>query len=437
MTPEQQASLLAKWLESPGSPPPDGLDPDVVESMLVLRPELAPAPRVSLDDILAGVSEGPFHADAAGAAGSEEARRSEVPISEGGAEIIDFAARRRRRTRIWGGVGAVAAAALVLFTVLPSGDKLMDAAPTSMEEAQADFENQERGRVQEQTQRWNDDPAPAAEVAAEPAPSVTRQAKSDDSKPAAAPKVVQEEPSDVAYEAEEEYVQDAPAELSQVQGSAESASYGPDPSADAVASAPGSSMDSLELGASADEARKGSRDKRFPSLRGGAAGNVAENDAVASMDDGFAYETAPEYNRSEGLPTDLDGLRAAAKPQDYRSGWYIQALDGTDYDRFEAAVESARTAPSADGAAICAALIDDADARIGQDMAFRAASYAWQSGDTSAALRYLRQGQNRSSLNTPYRANLYLLEGRILEQSGDIAGAQAAYTVAANLNQAR
>lgn len=436
MTPEQQASLLAEWLDSPGSPPPDGLDPDVVESMLVLRPELAPAPRVSLDDILAGVSEGPFHGDAAG--DGEQARRSEVPISQGGAEIIDFAARRRRRTRIWGGVGAVAAAALVLFTVLPSGDALMEAAPTSLEDAQAEFEQQERGRVQDQARRSNADPAP--EPAAAPAPDAPGGGEVKQAVKPAAPPPAQQKAS-YSKEDLDEAPQDAPAELNPVEGAARSASYGPEPTVEEeeATSAPSrSSMDSLDLeAASSGGAQKESRDRRFGGLRSGAAGTVAESDGVASMDDDFAYETQPEYNRSEGLPTDLDGLRAAAVPGDYRSGWYIQSLDGAAYDRFEAAVESARSAPSADAAAVCAALIDDADARIGQDMAFRAATYAWQGGDTSAALRYLRQGQNRSSLNTPFRANLYLLEGRILEQSGDVAGAQAAYTVAANLNQAR
>ena len=70
-------------------------------------------------------------------------------------------------------------------------------------------------------------------------------------------------------------------------------------------------------------------------------------------------------------------------------------------------------------------------------MAFRAASAAWASGDATSALRYLSKGQGRSSLNTAQRANLYYLEGQILEAQGDTQGALAAYRVAANLNQAR
>ena len=67
MTPEErQASTLADWLEAgPGAPPPEELDLDVIEATYSLRPTMAPAARVSLDDILAGVTAGPFAPHAA------------------------------------------------------------------------------------------------------------------------------------------------------------------------------------------------------------------------------------------------------------------------------------------------------------------------------------------------------------------------------------
>ena len=43
MNETQQAELLAAWLAQGGGPVPEGLDPDVVEAMLVLRPELPAA----------------------------------------------------------------------------------------------------------------------------------------------------------------------------------------------------------------------------------------------------------------------------------------------------------------------------------------------------------------------------------------------------------
>jgi hypothetical protein len=61
MTPEDQARLLAGWLERhPGEDPPADLEPEVVEAVYALRPDLAPAPRVTADDILAEVTAGPL-----------------------------------------------------------------------------------------------------------------------------------------------------------------------------------------------------------------------------------------------------------------------------------------------------------------------------------------------------------------------------------------
>lgn len=60
MTEQQQAELLAAWLADPNAPIPDGLDPDVVEAVIALHPERAPAPRVTADSILALVEEGPL-----------------------------------------------------------------------------------------------------------------------------------------------------------------------------------------------------------------------------------------------------------------------------------------------------------------------------------------------------------------------------------------
>ena len=51
---EDQAGSFGRWLDqTPGSPPPADVDPDVVEAIYALRPDLAPAPRLTADDILA------------------------------------------------------------------------------------------------------------------------------------------------------------------------------------------------------------------------------------------------------------------------------------------------------------------------------------------------------------------------------------------------
>lgn len=109
MSPEQQASLLADWLRSPpGADPPPGLDPDVVEGVYALRPERAPAPRVTVEDILAGPAAEPVRAGGAAA-----------PPPPAG-DVVSLAPRRSSSMRLWAMVGTIAAAAAVLFVVVPS-----------------------------------------------------------------------------------------------------------------------------------------------------------------------------------------------------------------------------------------------------------------------------------------------------------------------------
>ena len=61
MSETQRAQLLSRWLEqSPGEGVPDDLDDDVVEAVLALRPDLAPAPRLEVMDILDSLTEGPL-----------------------------------------------------------------------------------------------------------------------------------------------------------------------------------------------------------------------------------------------------------------------------------------------------------------------------------------------------------------------------------------
>jgi hypothetical protein len=185
---------------------------------------------------------------------------------------------------------------------------------------------------------------------------------------------------------------------------------------------------------------KSSRDKKSFNLRSSKTEDAEESGAVA---DNFEYanEEAEEEQdlpvQAKVLPSDLDGLRSAAAPRDYRGGWYLTGLDGSDYERFDAAIDAAAGQSGSAKAQTYAALIGDPNTRSAQDMAFRAASAAQAAGDNGTALGYLRSGQQRSSLNTAQRANLYYLEGQILEAQGDTQGAMAAYKVAANQNQAR
>lgn len=452
MNTETQASLLAEWLDHPGTPPPEGLDPEVVQAAIALRPELAPAPSVTVDDILAGITSGPFaEAGGSGDSGGPQGRSAELPLDhspvelqpanspqiEGVAPVIDLAARRRRR--IWGGVGLLAAAALVLVSV---GPQLMNQAPDQA------LVPQDLPGAEEQLTRT------AAPPEAEPAPVlgeelVDRQMVNDVARPtgltgggernkvaadpapapASAPPAPPQEPS------KEAAAPLAPSSSASSYGdvpAASSGSSGSQPVEQSVASASRSGAGSygqMDLESTAELA---SEEKGRFKLRS------AKSEDAAAVDDNFEYAVeADEPAEPEALPGDLDGLRSAAAPQDYRGGWYLTGLDGAEYDRFEAAIDSAQSQSGGAKTATYAALINDPNPLIGQDMAFRAAVSARATGDNAGALRYLRSGQSRSSMNTAQRANLFYLEGQILEAQGDTSGALAAYRVAANMNQAR
>lgn len=141
MSPEEtQAESLARWLEQPpGTPPPEDVDIDVLEAMYALRPELAPAPRLSVDDILGSVTAGPLAAPAPADVG--RARPAQVRNDLGDAAPVPVAANRPPSRMGWllgGGVAAVLAAAMVLVAVVPMA--LRGASPTASEVATLDLE---------------------------------------------------------------------------------------------------------------------------------------------------------------------------------------------------------------------------------------------------------------------------------------------------------
>lgn len=108
MTEQEKAKRLADWLAQPaGTPPPKDLDPEVVAAVWALRPDRAPAPRVSLDEILAGVRTGPYAAGAEAGEGDagerapgfdEDADDSPTVVARPGdvhgGEVIAFPGRR-------------------------------------------------------------------------------------------------------------------------------------------------------------------------------------------------------------------------------------------------------------------------------------------------------------------------------------------------------
>lgn len=153
MTEDKQSAALARWLDAGGrGDPPAGIDEDVLEALFALRPDLAPAPQLDLDDLLAGITTGPFAATADDEPGGEVVPFP-VPASlpaDADPDVLS-APRARPAARPWwrqwavGGVaGTLAAAAAVLLVVVsiddPSALPSPAAAlrrPSAKEEAQA------------------------------------------------------------------------------------------------------------------------------------------------------------------------------------------------------------------------------------------------------------------------------------------------------------
>ena len=85
MTEQEKAARFAAWLDAgEGAPLPEELDEDVLATALLLRPDMSPVPRVSLNDILAGVREGPFACEPAATEGGD------APVTE--ASVVDLGA---------------------------------------------------------------------------------------------------------------------------------------------------------------------------------------------------------------------------------------------------------------------------------------------------------------------------------------------------------
>jgi hypothetical protein len=137
----REAQALARWLEEhPGQAPPPDVDPEVIEALYALRPDLAPAPSVRIEDIFAAVGSGPF----ATAKDAEEEMITE--------EVVSLAAERAKRLpseaapasrpparrAVWWsapGIGALAAAALALVIILPTAGILLTQKTADMEAA--------------------------------------------------------------------------------------------------------------------------------------------------------------------------------------------------------------------------------------------------------------------------------------------------------------
>ncbi len=127
------AKALAEWLNSdPGTPPPRLLPIGVVETAYALRPDLAPAPSISIDDVLNSLETGPL----------VSAPKDATPVRLVAGSNSDHDAQTHRSgwaamrsPRVW---GAMAMAAAVLLTVRPDSAEVLNAPSPYESDAIAD-----------------------------------------------------------------------------------------------------------------------------------------------------------------------------------------------------------------------------------------------------------------------------------------------------------
>lgn len=480
MSPEEQASLLTRWLAAPaGQAPPEGLDPEVVETVYALRPERAPAPRVSLDDILAGVSTGPFAAGApagavgqaavgeaeAGAGAPGPARETEGAFSPGftqgsasaaprsGGEVVDFAAARARRNRLLFTVGSVAAAAMVLFTVMPlqrSAEQLSEVAvaPEARTDAPAPGGAPSR-LVTEPTE-------PRAQRPADPSPlpdaAGPKQRSAAPPPPAAAPAAASPATAVASGRASggasydtldlERTQNGTPAPLREEpaltgadEDQAEAEAVATEEQAGAVQATP---TQSVSPGAALrrDEASRAREKLELLEEPAPAKSSLGRSESKKSSSANVLTPPAAAPATDDSTLSAADA-RASAWPQDYSASWLGSLGDAALREQALRAEAEAAALSGVARAERLAQLIPASDARVGQDFAGRAAQAALIAGRADLALRYVDQGLRRGGANTPFLAMLYYQQGQAYERQGNPEAAQRAYTQAAALNASR
>ncbi len=185
----RHVQALAGWLdEDDAAALPDDLDSDILDVVSVLRPDRAPAPRVSIDDILAEVSAGPLHGAQPVGAGPVDNVVALHPAAPPPEEVAEAEAPPRRRLPVWlyPSVAGLAMAAIALLFVAPSAEEAMQA-PAAASTAEASWagveEEAEAGGLAQERK-----PAERAGGATRPASGARREvAPAKDAAPAPPP----------------------------------------------------------------------------------------------------------------------------------------------------------------------------------------------------------------------------------------------------------
>lgn len=379
MSHDEHSRALAAWLDAEsGAPPPTALDDDVVEAILALRPDRAPPARVSADDILALVEEGPL-------AQPREADVVPFPGAQPAPEAVDKSTPnpppRWSSLARWGGASgiglAIAAAATLMLVALPTLQ--VDQAPQAQGEA-APVADELR--------------APAAAAPAEPAPADT-----------GAVKVTQKPPKPAAKPSRK-------------------ASPRPSPPPQAAPPPPAASAEVLDEPAYDMGGAPVAERALIPEL----AEEVDTRDGVAAAD-------VPAQPQAE---VDLDALRAAAQPPDYRANDWQGRVPTADRDRVQALLDSSDEAAAAGDLTLAADLAARGiapPAAAAQAAALVAFDRYRAASDTTAAISAAQRGLQYRT-NTPAWSALAVRLGDLLRSTDPDAAAQW-YRDASAFNQTR
>lgn len=448
MSEEKRAQLLARWLDQAGDPPED-LEPDVVEAMVALRPDLAPPPRVDLDEILASVREGPLAAEPQGEVVPFPAPPEDPPRAE---EAPRARVSWGRRARRWGGVGAlVAVAATALFALRPVLRDEVPMAGVAPRELATEPTAQRAAPVMQEPLRDEGRAfdagadAPAAPAPPPPPPMPAREARAPSDlatgagrgAPAPAQKAAASAPPAMAYEAEAAPVaqEAAPAGAAWDRAGIE---------ADEAEAAASRREDSRAYEAAASERRAAQEAASVETVtKAEKKGSwLRKRSSGADADDAGAPPTAaaPATPPPPAAPHESDPgeLSRASIPHDL-GGW-AQGLAPEVAQPFHDALARAEAHVAAGRAADALALLESwvrPPARAGQEVARRAALLHLRQGQLDGGLAVVDRGLALSDANTPERAGLYWARGELLARAGDDDGARAAWLEALRLNRAR
>jgi hypothetical protein len=444
------------------------VDPELIGVVYQLRPDRAPKPRVSIEEILAGVKEGPLSVkepESTSSRGTPGLRNGQGPVSRPGSST--GTSRTKGALPRWVvpvlGIGATAALAAMIVIPLAGGlafknssEEVVAAAPpasipeaaprepelasTAPARAEAPAQPAELAADAIAPNTYKADPE--GTVSAGPATTVAQGTKSKEAPLTEndAPRTPEEsarkgmppEPpinpptSPIASTGGNTELEVDPNE----QAMAEALGY-LEPEAPKAAAPPIAQTTSVEAGRSAarEEDREDSKPKSRNNTRSAPVAEAVPpagysgEDEVADADDALAgAEKKAESSR-------------VIWPLDYNESWYAAYPDVAAV--YAKAAEHEGKKEWTQAAMLYRDLMGDARSFVAQDAAYRCARAWWQGGQSGTALKAIEEGLQKSAANTPYRARLYALKGDILSAQGKTQEAEEARSQAAALNEGR